>query len=211
MRRATTVLLLVGALAVAGRATAQSGQGDQQKPATQTQAQSTSTTDASSTRDTRPATTTFLGDTGLWFIPTADILPNGKWSVSGYRAGFNDQQGFSNISHFAGTFGVGIKDRAELFGSFRVITRIDRDIRPIFTSDPNVGGLVNQYPFVTNGWTGSKVGDFLVGAKVNVTSQWRQQPAAFAIRGIVKLPTGNRDAGVSTGRPDLFIDAIVSG
>jgi hypothetical protein len=31
---------------------------------------------------------------------------------------------------------------------------------------------------------------------VNLTSQWRQQPAAFAIRGMVKVPTGNRDDAV---------------
>src|SRR5512144_730413 len=114
MRRVTTVLLLVVALAVAGRPTAQTTQSDQGKPATQTQATST-TTDAGTTRDTRPATTTFFGDTGLWFVPTADILPNGKWSASGYLAGFNDQQGYTNIVHYAATFGVGIKDRAELF------------------------------------------------------------------------------------------------
>ncbi len=207
MRRATTVFLLVGALAVAGRATAQSGQADQAKPATQTQA--TPATDAA--RDTRPATTTFFGDTGLWFVPTADLLPNGKWSVSAYRAGFNEQQGYSDIAHFAATFGVGIKDRAELFGSFRVDSRIDRDIRPLFTSDGAVGGFSNEYPFVRTGWTGNKVGDLFLGAKVNLASQWRQQPAAFAIRGMVKVPTGDRDAGVSTGRPDLYIDAIVSG
>lgn len=116
MRRATTVLLLVAALAVAGRATAQTAQSDQSQPATQTQA--TPASDAASTRDTRPAFTTFSGDTGLWFVPTADLLPNGKVSVSAYRAGFNFQQGYSNVAHFAGTFGVGIKDRAELFGSF---------------------------------------------------------------------------------------------
>jgi hypothetical protein len=31
---------------------------------------------------------------------------------------------------------------------------------------------------------------------VNLMSQWRQQPAAFAIRGMVKVPTGNRDDAV---------------
>ena len=83
-------------------------------------------------------------------MPTADLLPNGKWSVSGYRAGFNDQQGFSNISRFAVTFGAGVKDRAELFEWFRIDTRIDRDIRPLFTGNPDVGGLPNECPFVTS-------------------------------------------------------------
>ncbi|HEY7790139.1 MAG TPA: hypothetical protein VIC33_06490, partial [Vicinamibacterales bacterium] len=44
---------------------------------------------ATSADHTRPSTATFSGDTGLWFVPTADVLAHGKWSVSGYRASFN--------------------------------------------------------------------------------------------------------------------------
>ena len=36
--------------------------------------------------ETRPGSTTWLGDTGLWFVPSGEILPDGKWSISGYRA-----------------------------------------------------------------------------------------------------------------------------
>ena len=66
------------------------------------------------------ATTTFFGDTGLWFVPTGEVLAHKKWSVSGYRRGTNWVQGYSNVADFAATFGVGIKDRAEIFGSFLV-------------------------------------------------------------------------------------------
>src|SRR4029079_15768570 len=82
--------------------------------------------------DIRPATTTFFGDTGLWFVPTGEVLPGGKWSATVYRRGTNWQEGYPNVADFAGTFGVGIKDRAEIFGSFLVDTRIDRDVRPVF-------------------------------------------------------------------------------
>ena len=84
---------------------------------------------------TRRATTTFLGDTGLWFVPTGEILPHGKVSASGYRANFDREQGFTDLSHFAVTFGVGVRDRVEFFGSFAVLTRIDRDTRPIFSAN----------------------------------------------------------------------------
>src|SRR5215467_4111487 len=86
--------------------------------------------------NTRLATTTFSGDTGLWYVPTAEVLPNGKWSVSGYRRGTNWVQGYSNVADFAGTFAVGLKDRAEIFGSFLFDTRIDRDVRPLYVADP---------------------------------------------------------------------------
>ncbi len=160
--------------------------------------------------ETRPAFTTFYGDTGLWFVPTGEVLPNGKWSVSGYRRGTNYIQGFANVGDFAGTFGVGLKDRAEVFGSFLVDTRIERDLRPIFTDNQNVGGVLAGYPRVNSGWTGDHVGDLYVGAKVNLLSEYRQNPAAVAVRGIVKLPTGDKTIGTTTGKADFLVDFIAS-
>ena len=118
---------------IAASAHAQSGSSATQTAlGTSSAAQSSSST--ATTSDTRPATTTFFGDTGLWFVPTAEVLPSGKWSVSGYRRGTDYIQGYTNVADFAGTFGVGIKDRAEIFGSFLVDTRIDRDTVPLFFS-----------------------------------------------------------------------------
>src|SRR5881396_1032099 len=88
------------ALTVAASANAQTGSsGTSTGPnaqTTPTQSSSTGTGD-----DTRPATTTFFGDTGLWFVPTAEVLPRGKWSVSGYRRGTNWIQGYTNVGDFA--------------------------------------------------------------------------------------------------------------
>ena len=164
----------------------------------------------SSDASTRAATTTFYGDSGLWYVPTAEVLARGKWSVSGYRRGTNYIQGYSNVADFAGTFGVGVGDRAEVFGSFLFDTRIDRDARPLFSSDPSVGGIVAQYPRVNQGWTGDNLGDFYVGAKINLWSEYRRNPAAFAVRGIVKLPTAKKDVGNGTGKADVFFDLIAS-
>src|ERR1043166_9565939 len=104
-------------LALAASASAQSGSSGtsagQSTQGTQTPSSSTATAE-----ETRPATTTFFGDTGLWFVPTGEVLPHGKWSVSGYRRGTNWVQGYTNVGDFAGTFGFGIRDRAEIFGSF---------------------------------------------------------------------------------------------
>src|SRR6185436_14837650 len=114
---------------------------------------------SSQSEETRPATTTFLGDTGLWFVPTAEVLAHGKWSVTGYRRGTNYQQGYTNVGDFAGTFAVGIKDRAEIFTSFLVDTRIDRDVRPIFIpSNQHIGSFVDRNPLVRQVWTGDNVG-----------------------------------------------------
>jgi outer membrane protein OmpA-like peptidoglycan-associated protein len=162
--------------------------------------------------ETRPATTTFRGDTGLWFVPTGEVLPARRWSVSAYRVNFDYNQGFTDVSNWPITFGVGLGDRAELFGAWDVVRRIDRDARPLFLSEEEkAGGVVNEYPFVRQGWSDNQLGDLWIGAKINLMSQWRQNPAAFAIRGLVKLPiASDDDEGVGTGKADFAIDAVLS-
>src|SRR4051794_14385854 len=74
--------------------------------------------------DTRKATTTTSGDTGLWFVPSGEILPAGKWSASAYRVNVDFEQGFTDVSNWLATFAFGVKDRAELFGAFTFLNRI---------------------------------------------------------------------------------------
>jgi len=213
MATRVTVGWLLGAavLAAAASANAQTGSSG----ASAAQSSSTTQTSQSSTApaETRPATTTFFGDTGLWFVPTAEVLPKGKWSASGYRRGTNYIQGYTNVADFAGTFAVGVKDRAEIFGSFLVDTRIDRDVRPLFLNDANpakFGGIIDRYPGVNQYWSGDNIGDFYLGAKINFMSEHENDPAAVALRGILKLPTANTDNGAGTGKLDFAIDAILS-
>ena len=152
----------------AGAQTESLGTSTGQNPNAQ-QSSSTSTTPA----ETRPGTTTFLGDTGLWFVPTAEVLAHGKWSVTGYRRGTNYIQGYTNVGDFAGTVAVGIKGRAEVFTSFLFDTRIDRDVRPIFIpANAKFGSFIDRYPRVNQVWTGDNVGDWYVGAKINFLSEF---------------------------------------
>ena len=206
MRR-RVVMAWTFVLAAAAGASAQSGSS---ATSTAQNQPGTATSSSGSAEETRPATTTFFGDTGLWFVPTGETLGHGKWSASGYRRGTNYIQGFSNVGDIAATFGVGIKDRAEIFGSFLVDTRIDRDLRPLFINDSTVGGIVDRAPRVHQGWTGDNVGDLYLGAKINLWSEFRQQPLALALRGMVKAPTGDKDVGISTGKADFSVDFIGS-
>jgi outer membrane protein OmpA-like peptidoglycan-associated protein len=177
-------------------------------PATgQTPAQSSPPPEAPATT---PATTTFIGDTGLWFVPTGEVLANGAWSASGYRRGTNFVQGFTNVGDFAATFGVGLGNRAELFGSFVFVTRIDRDLRPLFSGNQEVGGFIDRYPNVSGTWSGNDLGDLYLGVKYNLLSAYRDDPFALALRGQVKLPTGDVEAGASTGKTDIAVDVVAS-
>ena len=159
----------------------------------------------------RPATPSVYGDTGLWFVPTGEVLRDGTWSASAYRLNWDVRQGFTDISHFEGTFAYGVKGRAEIFGAIRFITRIDRDTRPIFGfGGEDYGGVDNSYPFVRQGWSGNDFGDTFFGAKYRLMSESRQNPVALALRGMLKVPTGSSDSGSGTGKMDWQIDFIVS-
>ena len=166
----------------------------------------TSTSDASGDDDT-------MGTPGLWFVPTGEVLPAKKWSLSAYRVNFDYDQGFTDVSNWPVTFGVGIGDRAEMFGAWTLVRRIDRDVRPMFRpTQPEAGGVVNEYPFVRQGWSDNQLGDFWLGGegqprcRSGGSSRWRSR-----VRGMVKLPTAkDDDEGVGTGKLDFVFDAIVS-
>ena len=167
--------------------------------------------------DVRPATTTFLGDTGLWYVPTGEILPARKWSLSAYRVNVDDNQGFTDVSNWPVTFALGVRDRAELFGSFVVVNRIDRDVRPLFLASASIGanrragGFVPQHPLARAAWSGNNIGDLWLGGKINLASQSRDHGAALAIRAMVKAPTGDTQSGAGTGKADVALDAIAIG
>jgi outer membrane protein OmpA-like peptidoglycan-associated protein len=213
MLKRVAIAIVVAVALTGADASGQTSAAPGQTPAATTpQGTQPAATPAPTPMETRPATTTFRGDTGLWFVPTGEVLPARKWSISAYRVNFDYNQGFTDVSNFPVTFGFGLADRAEIFGAWDVVRRVDRDLRPIFIpSQQQFGGLENEYPFVRQGWSDNQLGDFWVGAKFNLMSQWRQQPNAFALRGMLKLPTAKDDEeGVGTGKLDFAVDAILS-
>ena len=167
--------------------------------------------DTAQGQDVRPAVTTYWGDTGLWFVPTAEVLKARGWSFGAYRTELDFKPGATDVSYYPATVAVGLGSRTEIFGAVRAVTAINRDRRPLFgsgTSD-DAGGVVNEYPNAREDWTGTNFGDVYVGTKVNLLSEHRRHPVAMALRGTVKLPTAGED-NVGTGQFDYFADGIVS-
>ena len=192
MRIFASALLLAAMIAVPASA---------QTPA----AASGRTTTPTATGPNRPALMTNFGDTGFWFVPTAETLPKGRMSGSVYRANFDRRQGFTDISLLGVTGAVGIGERVELFGSWNA-ARIDRNIRPTFVpGDPAFGGLVYDYPYVRGGWSKTIGGPLVVGAKWNLISQSRGDAFSLAPRFAMQFPSGNSWASTNdlTGKIDL--------
>jgi peptidoglycan-associated lipoprotein len=165
--------------------------------------------DAPATPDTRPALPTFYGDTGLWFVPTAETLPARRWSFSLYRSNFDRRQGLTDVSQVGITGAVGLTDRLEVFASWRTVN-IDRDVRPTFVPlDADYGGVSHEYPYMRRGWSKTLGGPIYVGGKFNILSQAREDAMALAVRGMMKFPSGS--SWSSTNDIDGHIDLIGSG
>ncbi len=210
MRRLFTVSAFCAVLSVASASVAQTTQ----PPPTQPPPAPPPSGSQVSTDENRPVTTTTAGDTGLWFAPTGDVLRHKQWSASLYRVNSDDGQGFTDYSLWPVTFAVGLGGRAEFFGNWVLVTRIDRDTRPLFfhstagEADTGTGGGITvTHPKNRTQWTGNDLGDIWLGGKLNLVSG----SPAVAVRGMIKLPVGDDGDGASTGQADFIIDGIVSG
>jgi len=141
----------------------------------------------------RPALPTINGDTGLWYVPTAETLPAKKWSASLFRANYATAQGLTDVSQIGVTGAYGIGNRFELFGSWHWV-RYDRDLRPLFDpSNPKFGGVTSDFPFVRSGWT-TDGGPLIVGGKWSLIQQGRGDVMSFGPRVTVQFPIGSQDA-----------------
>jgi outer membrane protein OmpA-like peptidoglycan-associated protein len=153
----------------------------------------------------RFALPTIQGDTGFWFVPTAETLPGGKVSFSVFRSNFDRRQGLTDVNQFGLTGAVGIGDRFELFGSWRIV-RVDRDVVPTFVPDnAEFGGVSQDYPYVRRSWSGNLGGPVTVGAKWGLLSQSRGDAMSLAPRVAMTFPSGSTWASTNdlVGQIDL--------
>ena len=148
----------------------------------------------------KPGSSTIFGDTGLWFVPTAETLPKGLWSGSLSLVNFDRSEGFSDITDIGGMFGFGVTDRIELFGTLAT-RRIDADLVPIARN-----GQPQDY-LISKGWN-TGFSDVTVGAKFNLLSPGTGGGYAAAARVLAKLPTAGD--GLGTGKADFQFDLIGS-
>jgi hypothetical protein len=149
-----------------------------------------------------PATPTYLGDTGLFHLPSADTLPRGKVSFSVFRDNLDRDPKDEDISIHGFTFAYGATSRLEVFAGIGLQHRIDADA--LFQP-----GFVNDFPFVATPWQ-TGVGDVRLGAKLNLLDDDRGEPVGVALRAFVKLPTADEEKGLGTGKLSTGADLVLS-
>lgn len=156
--------------------------------------------------ENRPALPTFFGDTGLWFVPTADTLPAHNASFQLFRANWDERQGLTDVNNIGLTAAFGVSDRVEIFGSWKVV-RLRRGVRdPVFVpTDSAFGGVAQNYPYMRRGWSKTLGGAPVVGAKWAVISESRGDAMSLALRPVVEFPGGADWGGTNdlTGHLDL--------
>src|ERR1051325_5697883 len=188
--------LLLGAVGVA-------------RAAAQTSSNQPATTSPNVSTETRPGLPTFFGDTGLWFVPTAETLPAHKASFQLFRANWDEREGLTDVNNIGFTAAFGVIDRVELFGSWKVV-RLRRGVRnPTFVpSDPAFGGIDYLYPYMRRGWAKTLGSTPVIGAKWSLISQSRGDAMSLAIRPVLEFPSGTQWGGTSDMAGHL--DAVAS-
>ena len=177
--------------------------------AAQTSSNQPATTSPNVSTETRPGLPTFFGDTGLWFVPTAETLPAHKASFQLFRANWDEREGLTDVNNIGFTAAFGVSDRVELFGSWKVV-RLRRGVRnPTFVpSDPAFGGIDYLYPYMRRGWSKTLGSTPVIGAKWSLISQSRGDAMSLAIRPVLEFPSGTQWGGTSDMAGHL--DAVAS-
>ncbi|HKC57837.1 MAG TPA: OmpA family protein [Vicinamibacterales bacterium] len=148
--------------------------------------------------ESRPGLPTFFGDTGLWFVPTADTLQTHKASFQLFRANWDERQGLTDVSNIGFTAAFGVSERVEVFGSWKIV-RLRRGVRgPTFVpSDSTFGGVDQNFPYMRHNWSKNLGGTPVVGAKWSIISESRNAGMSLALRPVLEFPSGTQWGGTS--------------
>jgi hypothetical protein len=153
--------------------------------------------------EVHPATPTYEGTTGLFRLPSAYVLPKGKFSFQLFRDNYDRDPKDVDFSIHGLSLGIGLSNRVELFGNFGFQNRVDTDA--LFQA-----GFPNDLPFVNQPWV-TGTGDIKLGLKFNLLDDYmRDDPVGLAIRGYVKLPTADEEDGLGTGKVSFGADLSLS-
>jgi peptidoglycan-associated lipoprotein len=155
--------------------------------------------------------TTVDGDSGLWWVPTADTNGAKKSRGSLERNSRNTGQGLMNVANFTANVSYGFTNRFDIFGAWDVITRVDRDNQVLFVpNDDERGGIDTFVPYVRERWIGNKVGDIRVGGKYAFVNEGEGDSFSAAVRGMLIVPTGDADEGGGQGGIGTDLSLVLS-
>jgi outer membrane protein OmpA-like peptidoglycan-associated protein len=199
MKGRLTAWLLTGLLAMGPAALAQSG--DDSKNG---EVKTWMATDGDGEEyEVRPATPSYVGDTGLFHVSSAYTLPKGKVAFSLFRDNLDRDPKDIDFSIHGLNAAFGVTNKLELFGQIGIQNRVDTDA--LFQS-----GFWNDAPFTLTPWE-TGFGDIRLGAKYGFLSDYGDHDAlGLAAKASVKLPTADEAKGLGTGKTSFDANFIAS-
>ncbi|MEO8360824.1 MAG: transporter [Vicinamibacteria bacterium] len=153
------------------------------------------------TYEIHPMAPTYDGDSGIFHLPTAYVLPRRAFSTGVFRDHVDRDPNALDISVLEISFGFGITDALEVFGAIG-----ENRVR---VGQASVRTSVPEFPGAASGWhTG--VGDLRLGGKYALRNEYKGAPMSLALRTVVNF--GNADAkdGLGAGEASLISDVAMS-
>src|SRR5262245_40149048 len=155
----------------------------------------------------RPATPTYMGDTGLFHLSSAYTLQKGKVSFSLFRDNLDRDPKDIDASTHGLSLGYGATSKLEIFGNIGLQQR--NDVDALFQP-----GYANEFPFAgrqssSPGWQ-TGVGDVHLGLKYKALDDYLGDAVGLAVKGYVKIPTADEAKGLGTGKLSFGADLILS-
>jgi outer membrane protein OmpA-like peptidoglycan-associated protein len=157
---------------------------------------------------------TTSGTTGLFAIPRAGTVEQGRWQIGAYYQEIAREEADTRIQTLGFSGAYGLTDRMEIFLGFEPSVKIDRRFTaeanpyamvihgaggpfPFPIPDPISGLGINEHPFAT-GADSSGMGDIWVGGKLKFVGD-PYDYEGMAAMAAVKLPTSKTSDGIGTG------------
>jgi outer membrane protein OmpA-like peptidoglycan-associated protein len=150
----------------------------------------------------RPATPSYDGDTGLFRLSSAYVLPKGKGAFSLFRDNMDRDPLGIDFSVHGVNAAYGATDKLELFGQIGLQNRTKAN----YFSEP---GFFNDLPFVNDRWQ-TGFGDIKLGAKYAFLDDYRGDGVGLAVRGVLKFGTADEQDGLGTGKMGGGVDLVLS-
>ncbi len=157
---------------------------------------------------------TTSGTTGLFTVPRAGTVEEGRWAIGTYYQYLSREEGDTKVVSLGFSGAYGLTDRLEVYLGFEPRVEIDRrftaeaDIYKYLIAglgnpnnqilpDPLSGTGLNEHPFAV-GPEQTGFGDVWVGAKLKVAGDPYEYDG-LALQAGVKLPTSKTSDGIGTG------------
>lgn len=151
----------------------------------------------------RLGTPSYEGDTGLFRLSSAYVLPKGKAAFSLFRDNYDrDPKGIDFSVHGLNA-AWGATDNLEIFGQIGVQNRTK-------VNYISQAGFYNDLPFAGASRWQTGFGDIKLGAKYAFLDDYRGDGVGLALRGLIKFGTADEAKGLGTGTAGGGFDLILS-